>query len=150
MFKSSEFARAQFTAREKDVKVEDLAKWFDGDPVWRVRSLSGEELARVHQAGDNASNMLDIAEALISGAGSGAGDAIKELLGVTDTTPEDFAKRIEMILIASVEPKVDRQTVVKIADAFPVVFMEISGEIMQLTALGKTLGKPNASTKTKE
>jgi hypothetical protein len=148
-FKIADFNKCAFSARETRVPVPDLATFFDGEPVWVVRGLTGEELARVNEAAETARNLAAIAEGLVSPGERAKISAMRELLGLTDKVPVDLVKRIEMLLLASVAPAVDRPFAVKLADAYPIEFYTLTGEILKLTGQGKQPGKPKGSGATR-
>lgn len=150
-FDADKFASAAFKRREEDVPVKDLAAWFKGTkdgeaPVWRVRGLTGEELARVNEAQARNRNKSAIIEALSSDKQEKMTDAIKELIGTGNSVPDDLARRIEMLTIGSVAPECTHQVAVKLAEAFPVEFYELTTKITQLTGLGSEPGKPKRSS----
>ncbi|MBE0403063.1 hypothetical protein [Halomonas citrativorans] len=150
-FDATKFASAAFKRREEDVPVKDLAAWFKGTkegevPVWRVRGLTGEELARVNEAQARNRNKSAIIEALSSDKQEKMTDAIKELIGTGDSVPDDLARRIEMLTIGSVAPECTHHVAVKLAEAFPVEFYELTTKITQLTGLGSEPGKPKRSS----
>lgn len=150
-FDADKFASAAFKRREEDVPVKDLAAWFKGTkegeiPVWRVRGLTGEELARVNEAQARNRNKSAIIEALSSDKQEKMTDAIKELIGTGNSVPDDLARRIEMLTIGSVAPECSHQVAVKLAEAFPVEFYELTTKITQLTGLGSEPGKPKRSS----
>jgi len=150
-FDADKFASAAFKRREEEVPVKDLAAWFKGAkegevPVWRVRGLTGEELARVNEAQARNRNKSAIIEALSSDKQEKMTDAIKELIGTGNSVPDDLARRIEMLTIGSVAPECTHQVAVKLAEAFPVEFYELTTKITQLTGLGSEPGKPKRSS----
>ena len=51
-FDEKKFMNTKFTPRERDVKVPDMKDFFEPNekPIFRVRGLTGHELARVHEA----------------------------------------------------------------------------------------------------
>lgn len=150
-FDADKFASAAFKRREEDVPVKDLAAWFKGakegdTPVWRVRGLTGEELARVNEAQARNRNKNAVIDALNSDKSEKMTDAIKELIGTGNSVPDDLARRIEMLTIGSVAPECTHQVAVKLAEAFPVEFYELTTKITQLTGLGSEPGKPKRSS----
>jgi len=142
MFDSNSFMRTKFTAREQDVQVPALAAFFgDADPVWRVRGLTGSELARVNEAAEAAKNLLAIAEGLVSEDRKEKTRALRELLGLDGEVPQDTVKRIEMLTIASVKPEIDRDVAVRLFEVYPIEMQIVTGVIMRLTGQGKQPGK---------
>ncbi|MBR2512760.1 MAG: hypothetical protein IKE45_01845 [Halomonas sp.] len=150
-FDANRFTSTAFKRREEDVPVKDLRDWFKGakkdeGPVWRVRGLTGEELARVNEAQARNRNKNAVIDALSSDKSEKMTDAIKELIGTGSSVPDDLARRIEMLTIGSVAPECTHQVAVKLAEAFPVEFYELTTKITQLTGLGSEPGKPKRSS----
>ncbi|WP_136247932.1 hypothetical protein [Halomonas borealis] len=160
-FDISKFTSTSFTPREEDVPVPDLAAFFSGTPekdesgnakppLWRVRGLTGAELAKANEAVQMNRNRVAIAEALAAGKDQQLTEALRELIGNGDAVPDDTAKRIEMLTIGSVSPGCTGQLAVKLAEAFPIEFTQLTNKIMQLTGLGGEPGKPKRSSGTKK
>lgn len=150
-FDATRFASAAFKRREEDVPVKDLRDWFKGTkkgevPIWRVRGMTGEELARVNEAQARNRNKNAVIDALSSDNQEKMTDAIKELIGTGNSVPDDLARRIEMLTIASVAPECSHQVAVKLAEAFPVEFYDLTNKITTLTGLGSEPGKPKRSS----
>ncbi len=148
-FNSKAFLKTKFTAREKQVPVEDLQCFFgDDQAVWTVRGLTGEELAKVNEAAANAKNMDAIINGIVSDDKGDIAAAIREKIGMSADLPADLIRRMEMLILGSVEPVVDRELAKKLADAYPIEFNLLTGEIYKLTGMGKNPGKQNGSGKT--
>ena len=155
-FDLNKFNSSSFSPREEAVPVPDLAAFFTGEPeqdengkpkppVWKVRGLTGEELARVNEAKERNRNRLAVAEGL-AGSDDEVAKAIQELIGHNDKVPDDLAKRLEMLVLGSVEPQCSQQLAVKLSQAFPVEFYLLTGRITQLTGQGSVVGKPKRSS----
>ncbi|GHA85448.1 hypothetical protein [Modicisalibacter luteus] len=150
-FDIQKFTGTVFRAREEDVEVPDLAPYFkglgdQGKPVWRVRGLTGAELAKVNEAKERNRARSAIADGLLSSQGEAVTAAVRELLGEGDAVPDDLAKRIEMLVIGSVAPECTHQLATKLAGAFPVEFYQLTTKITQLTGMGGEPGKPKRSS----
>lgn len=144
-FKLRDFLNANLESREESVTLPDLSGWFEGEPVWRVRGLTGAELAQVNEAAETAKNVEAIAAALVGPDASEKTTALRRLIGVAGDVPSDLVKRLEMIVLASVEPAIERDVAVRFADAFPVEFFQVTNAILRLTGQGKRLGKQRDS-----
>lgn len=155
-FDIQKFTAQAFQPREHEIAVPALAAWFKGaakkdeagndlPPAWKVRGLTGAELARCNEAQQRNRNRAAIAEGL-AGSDDKIAGAIKEILGTGSAVPDDIAKRIEMLVLGSVEPACTHQVAVKLADAFPVEFYEITTAIVRLTGQGGEPGKPKRSS----
>jgi hypothetical protein len=147
------FRRAKFEPRTAVVTLDPtiaLAAFFGtGEPIeWTVRGLSGNELHRASEAAQNQKARQDVAKALESSSGERVA-AIRESLGlaaVGTATPGEMAKRIEMFVMGSVSPAVELPDAVRFAEAFPVEFLQITGQISTLTGEGFDLVKPEAAS----
>lgn len=151
-FDVKKFQNAKFIQRTEDVKVEALKSFFGEkeQPVFKVRNLSGEELGRVNQAVQKHKDIAKHLDGLLSGNAKEQIEVIKESLGLTDKTPADIARRLEMLQLGCIEPKLDIQTCVKLCTYFPIEFYDLTNTITRLTGLGSELGKPKPFGKTKK
>lgn len=167
-FDSKGFERARFVPRTVDVWVEALAEFFPQCPVCNghgkideageackncrgagtravitVRSLSGEEVARVREEVErNKAAGMVAEEARRAGAGEEAVRAVRLLLGVTgDNVPDEHARNIAMVHLGCMSPKVSHGQSLKMAQHFPVEHAALAQEITRLTGLGSALKK---------
>lgn len=149
-FDAAKFSSQSFSLREAEVPVENLAGFFaEGEtPVFRVRGLSGAEIARANEARDQAKNIGDLAAAIAGNSGSDKVTAIKEMLGLGENTPDDLIRRQAIAVHGIVEPKLDLDAVVKLAQFFPMEFYNLTNRILFLTGEGSVLGKQKRSTGT--
>jgi hypothetical protein len=151
-FDSKAFLRTKFERRTGEVPVESLKEFFDeGErPVWKVQSMTGQELGVANAAAERSQNLLAIVEA-VQGRYKDKVNAFKSILGLADDMPADVAKRIEMILVGSVEPNLQNEggldLALKILETFPIEFYLITNEITKLTGQGHVVGKPKPSGK---
>ena len=149
-FDVSKFQSASFVAREEDVEVKDLHDFFpEGEkPIIRVRGLHGEELARVHEALGKTKNLTKLVDGLLSSYSQDKLEAIKESLGFTTNTPAEIARRLEMLVLGSVEPVFTMDMAVKFCRVWPIEFYQVTNVISRLTGQGMLPGKSNPSGKT--
>ena len=144
-FDAQRFQHAVFTPRTANVPVPDLRAWFPPDePIWTVRGLSGEEIARANEAGSRTEKLRAALEALIQ-AGAGQREAFATLLGTSDDVPEDLVKRYEHLIAGSVNPTIDREIAIKLFAHYPVVAFQLSNKILELTGMGADPGKAPGS-----
>jgi len=143
------FKKAKFEDRTEKVPVPDLADWFEEgeEAAFVVRGLTGEELARCNEAASRNSNVSNLVEALGSNNAQEQIDAMREMLGVGDSVPEDLAKRIEQLSRGTVDPDMDHEAAVKFAEAYPVEFYQITNKINELTGQGRQVQKKSSSRK---
>ena len=151
MFDPVKFERAKFEPRTESVTVAGLAPFFKegSDPVFVVRGVTSIEL---HNATE-ASKRNTAVEAVVSALASKQEQvqAIRDALGMTGSTPGEIARRLELLVAGCVTPKLTLPMAVKIAEAFPVEFFDLTNRITILTGQGGCLVKPAAaSRKTKD
>lgn len=148
------FLGAPLAPRQSTLDVPELAAWFGDKPtVWTVRGLTAAELSRANLAADRG---LDTARAMVA-ALAGDGDkaaTIRAAIGLSnDDVPGDISRRIEMLAAGSVAPVLgtdNRDVAVKLAEAFPTTFYQLTNAITNLTGQGAEVGKPKRSGKTPE
>lgn len=130
----------KFEARTESIKVPALSDFFgDADPVWIVRGLTASELARTIEASNKQKSIDQVIKAI--GQNDTSIAELREALGISDDTPQDIAKRLEQLVIASVEPKIDITNAVKLAECFPIEFYQITNAVVMLTGLGMDVKK---------
>lgn len=146
-FDHNAFRRAEFEARTAQVRVLELAEFFGADdPVFIVRGLTGVELAHVTEAAQSLASRTGLAEALLEGSDKDRIDAMLASFGLSDDVPRDLCQSHELIIRGSVEPRIDRELSVLLAERYPVDHKLIALKITQLTGQGMALKKrPNGS-----
>lgn len=146
------FRKAKFEDRTESVPVPGLKAWFDeGDePAFVVRGLTAEEVARCNEAVQKNKNVSSVVEALASHNQAEKVQAMREMLGVSESVPNDLAKRLEQFAIGTVEPDLDHELAVKFATAYPVEFYQLTNKIMELTGQGRQVIKKKSTSKTQE
>lgn len=145
MFNEKAFQKASFVPRTHKHYVPELKEYFSGDEImWEIRGLEGPELFRAKMAVDR-DRIITAAVAAMSANGNEQIQAFRELMALGDGVPEEYSKRIEIVSLGSVNPKVSRETVVKMAKAFPATISTLSDKILELTGLGHQVGKPKGS-----
>lgn len=145
-FDAERFDRAEMAPRTKRVPVPALAAWFaEGEPAeWEVRGLTATELHRAIEAGKRQGSVDAIVKAIAANADQT--QAVRRALGLTSDTPGEIAKRIELLVLGSVVPKVEMPTAVRLAERFPIEFMQLTNEVGELTGMGFDLVKPPAAS----
>lgn len=152
-FDKKAFMKTQFEPRVESVPVPDLKLFFsDGtEPLWKVRNLTGHELGKVNEAAERNKAIASIMDGIMSTDAKDKVDAIKAAIGLDDTTPTDIVRRQEMLVIASVDPVVDKEFSVKLCMHYPVEFFQLTQAITKLTGQGAEVKKkPANSTVTPE
>ena len=144
--------KQQFEARTAEVRVSELADWFDGDadPVFTVRGLTFEELNKADNAADNSKAMLELITRLQTKDGAQIAEGIKDAFGVGKDTPANMVKRINHLVMGSVDPVIDEEFAVKLANTFPIEFMSLTNKVIELTGKGYVPGKQKGSTRSQK
>lgn len=149
MFDTTKFNNARFETRTKSIEVPLLKDFFqDGeDVVWNIRALSSEDLAIANLAKEKNQNIGQILVAMMGGVAKDKAEAVKEMVGINDNLPDDIVKRIEILLLGSVDldatdPQ-SRETVIKLSQFYPGTFMRLTNAIYELSGEGpQVAGKP--------
>ena len=151
MFDTQRFTQTPLAPRTASVAVTELTHWFSPDeaPVWIVRGLTGDEIARANEAADRTAKLRAAMEAMLQ-AGSARKDAFAALLGTSDDVPDDLLKRYEHLIAGSVNPPADRELAIKLFATYPVVAFQLTNKILELTGLGADPGKAPGSGPTPE
>ena len=76
-------------------------------------------------------------------------DAVKEALGLSGKAPDDWVRRITILMLGSVDPPIERSDAVKLGEVFAVTFSRLTDQIQVLTGQGK-LGESSASGATQK
>lgn len=145
-FNAEKFERSKFEARRAKVPVPALSDFFDeGEtPEWEVRGLSAVELHKAMEAGKRQGSIEAIVKAIA--ANQDQAGAVRKALGLTKDTPGEIAKRLEMLVMGSVAPAVSLPVAVKLAEAFPIEFLQLTNDISELTGKGAELVKPQSAS----
>jgi hypothetical protein len=149
-FNAEKFEAAKFEAKKRRVPVPGLASFFDEneEPEWEVKGLNSHELHISLEASKRQQSVENIVKAITTNKDQVK--AIRSALGVSGETPGEIAKRLEMLVFGSVDPKITLPQAVKLAEAFPIEFLILTNEITELTGKGFDVVKPEAtSPKTK-
>ncbi len=149
-FDLNRFRGAALTPRQASVPVPDLRFFFaaEEEPVWVVRGLTGEELARANEANARTATIAAAVQALANAAAAKPEqtEALQTLIGYGTEVPADLAKRFDHLVFGSVEPKIDRETAVRLFTGYPIVGYTLTNRILELTGEGPDLGKAPPST----
>lgn len=141
-FNLKKFDNAKLEPRTESVAVPELAEYFDGDgdPIWTVRGLDGQEVYHVRSAFDRDRMIARVVERF-AGTTKDKLDGIEELFGIGNEVNEEASKRIELLLLGSVSPKLDRPAAVKLLKSFPTTAGQLTDTILKLTGFGFVPGK---------
>ena len=147
-FDKKRFMKTNFEPRIEKVPVPDLKEFFEegAEPVWSVRNLSGHELGKVNEAAQRNKTIGAILDGIISTDAKDKVNAIKASLGLDDNTPDDIARRLDMLAIGSVDPEIDHEMAVKVCTYYPIEFYLLTNAITKLTGQGAQVKKKQSSS----
>ncbi|MBN2397103.1 MAG: hypothetical protein JXI32_01880 [Deltaproteobacteria bacterium] len=143
-FDVEKFQATSFVFREEAVPVPKLKDFFgEGEePVWKVRNLTGEEVFVVNEAKERNDRRNELIEGVAYGQKKERIEAIKEMAGnLPEMAPSEYVRRLEMLTIASVDPMIQKETAIKLANFSGEIFTHLTNRILVLTGLGKEPGK---------
>ena len=147
-FNVEKFTKARFEHRTERVEVPALAEFFtpddDGkvDAAFTVRGLTFEELARAENQADNTDTVRKLLEQFSSSNATAKSAALADALGYGEDVPRQQVIRKAHLVIGSVEPPIDEEMAVKLANTFPIEFKQLTNKILELTGKGQvTPGK---------
>jgi hypothetical protein len=142
-FDKKRFMKTEFVPRIEKVPVPDLKEFFEegAEPVWSVRNLSGHELGKVNEAAQRNKTIGAILDGIISTDAKEKVNAIKASLGLDDNTPDDIARRLDLLAIGSVDPEIDHEMAVKVCTYYPIEFYQLTNAITKLTGQGAQVKK---------
>ena len=151
-FDVERFKSTKFVRRTAEIKITDpdLLQFFDSQEngaVWKVQSLSAEECARANDAKKTNRNIAELVGKL-SAANDKSSNAqefagqVAELLGVgSKNLPDDHVYRLELFVLGSFEPKVDKRTAVSMSERKPEFFYLVTNKVLELIGAGSELGE---------
>jgi hypothetical protein len=147
-FDKKKFMKTTFEPRIEKVPVPDLKEFFEegAELVWSVRNLSGHELGKVNEAAQRNKAIGAILDGIISGDAKDKVDAIKASIGLDSNTPDDIARRIDMLTTGSVDPVIDQEMAVKICTYYPIEFYTLTNAITRLTGQGAQVKKKQSNS----
>lgn len=151
-FDVERFKNSKFVRRTAEIKITDpdLLTFFDNPEngaVWTVQSLSAEECARANEAKRTNRNIAEIVGKLAAAQDKGGSakefaENVSELLGVgAKNIPDDHVYRLELFVLGSAEPKVDKRTAVAMAERKPEFFYAVTNKVLELIGAGSSLGE---------
>ncbi len=150
-FDTNAFMKQKFTPREGEVDVKEsaLAEFFPQgvDSVWKVQSLTSDQIARCNEAGERYKKVEAMVKAMATDNAAEITEGVQKLLGTSTDVSVEVVKRQEHLIYGSVVPVITKQMAVRIADVAPLEFFAITTKILELTGLGQVAGKSKPSGK---
>lgn len=140
-FDISAFNKAKMEHATATVDVPNLQPFFgEAEAKWTVRGMTHTELCRMRETKEN-DKLLNTAIAAVAGNEEEKQKLIKEIIGDVDGVHESTRRAIELLVMCSVEPKIDRQTAVRLANNYVAEFQTLNDKIFELTQNGPIVAK---------
>jgi len=151
-FDFAKLNNGQFSPREETLLLPDLQGFFlDGEePNFVVRGLTGHEFGKVQEAIERNKGLSEILDGLTSAIQKEKIEALKASIGLSEKTPNEIVKRIQLLIMGSVNPKFEQDSAVRICKYFPIEFYQLTNKITELTGQGHVPGKPLPSGEIQE
>lgn len=145
-FNTEAFMAADFAARTEAVPFPNLAEFFaDGETAeFLVRGLSANEVLQTHAASTKQNGIDAVVKAIASQKDQV--ELIRRALGLSGDILGETARRIELLVLGCVAPKLTHAHVVKLAEKFPSEFIGLTTKIAELSAQGACRVKPQPSS----
>jgi len=148
------FLSADWQPRQTEVPVPGLKDFFDkkDKAVWIVKTLTGIEVAQAKHAKERnarlSANIDAISEVLAAGNSKKVKENLISLFGNVDAEA-DTAWRTELLILGSVEPRVDYPFAAMLHKTKPEEYYKLTNEIIRLCGVGHEPGKspPSGATK---
>ena len=83
-----------------------------------------------------------IASRILSGSGEAIGEALDEYFGAV---PDEYVRRVEVLHLGSVEPRLDRSQAMKVYRNFPSTAHLLAEAILRATGEGAVVGESSGS-----
>jgi len=143
-FDLKKFETTKYNDRVADVEVPELIDFFDEDekPVWKVRAMTGTEIAISQEAHEAIERQQKMFNAIVGKNTDSFVKALKASFNLDYNekdghTPEEIEKRLAMLRMCSVEPVCPENLAVKLLLNHGVVFYRLTNKIVELTGLGR-------------
>lgn len=156
-FDAKKFANTDFVPRTKEVSLPGLASFFPPPqlPVFTVRSITGEELARCQEEVEKNKQGRRALMAAAHTASAEVAAAVRTLLtgvrgGSGADTPDGYILSLNIVHTALVDPVLEYSQIVRLATAFPVEFGALRIAALELLGMGHEPKKALGSTPSPE
>jgi hypothetical protein len=151
-FDLKSFLETKFEPREMDYPVPQLKAWFGKDekPTWKICGIDGAAIGRADEVAGNENLTAKLFDSLLAANTPEVVAQVKEMVGRSVDKPKSIAKRIYHLQYGSVDPVCSLDLAVRICDNFPILFIELTNAILNLSGQGMQPGKSKASGKTQK
>ncbi len=151
-FDLEKFRNTNFTHRVGTVEVPALAAFFDDGekPIFKVRGLTGQELGYAQENSQKRRRELidNMVEYLIRESRHDVPEATMKAVGFYEKWSPKTLLYLELLIIATIEPKLNLKHALKICENFAIEFAELAQKIMALTGQGRIQGELKDSGET--
>lgn len=135
------FVATTFQPRQAEIPLPGLKQWSDDGqvPVWKVRGLTGQEWWKCREAVDNRKDIVQVLSNFIGGDAAEVANALKERF--CSESAADLSFRIEILLLASLDPICNREMAAKFCKYCLAEFKSVTEEIIKISWQGHLPGK---------
>jgi hypothetical protein len=149
-FDLKSFLEVKFEPRTMDYPVPQLQEWFGKDekPTWKIQGIDGAAIGRADEVAGNENLTAKLFDSLLAANTPEVVAQVKEMVGRSVDKPKSIAKRIYHLQYGSVDPVCSLDLAVRVCDNFPILFIELTNAILNLSGQGMQPGKSKASGKT--
>ena len=131
--------KQSFEQRTQKVPMKNLASWFgdpDGKCEFEVKALNSHEMALVQRTAEDAAVLRQTASMLAS-VNNAKAKELESTLGISAIdTPDSLAKRLKLVQLGLISPKLSTPEVVKLAEVRWAEFTILSNVITELSGEG--------------
>jgi hypothetical protein len=157
-FDLKSFFEVKFEPRTMDYPVPQLKAWFakDEKPTWKICGIDGAAIGRADEAAGNENLTAQLFDSLLAANTPEIVAKVKEMVGRSVDKPKAIAKRIYHLQYGTPEQfesesgeKVgcSLDLAVRVCDNFPILFIELTNAILNLSGQGMQPVKLKASGK---
>jgi len=135
------FLGTSFVPREAEIPLPGLQAWSDDGevPVWKVRGLTGQQWWKCKESVDNRKDIVSVISNFIGGDAEEVTAALKERF--CSESASDLAFRIEVLILASIDPVCNREMAAKFCKYCLAEFKTVTEEIIKISWQGHLPGK---------
>jgi hypothetical protein len=135
-FKLDHFRREEFSRRKALVKVPSLSKYFDGDPIIEVQSLTGSEVFLAEHRSQANQGIEEFIKALNNSSMRVKVEAALEAMGINSEATPELIKAVAYVELGTVSVKFTQSDLIKMAENKVVDFWRLYKKISSLSDMG--------------
>lgn len=131
----------EWAPRTRSIPAPTLATDGAEDASWTVRAPTANELAIANESRERRAQLDGLVEALAKGGKSKIVSEFREKFGLGGDLRPDIARRMDLLVLCSVDPVCEEQDAVWLAEHHPVLFYALTNTIIELAGDGSEVKK---------